>query len=1178
MANLSISLLGSFQIAVDGVPVKEFKSNRTRALLAFLAVEVDQPHRRESLAGLLWPEWSNREALNNLRSTLSNLRLAIGDRDADPPFLLISRDSIQINRQADVRIDVVEFTRAVETIQAGAPLTAALEAAVSEYRGAFLEGFSINDSPEFEEWALLTRERLARAAVSAWQTFAREFEKKRDFPRAQAYTWRWLELEPLDEAAHSQLMRLQALSGQRTAALAQYESCAGILARELGIQPAEETTRLYEQIRQGKVKGDQPPPPTMSDQPPRLPAFLTEEPPHSEPTLFVAREQELTQLTKYFELALAGHGQVVFVTGEAGSGKTSLIQEFCARAMTAHPELCTASGNCNAYTGIGDPYLPFREILELLTGKVEARLAAGAISREHACRLWHVLPDAMQALGEAGPDLIDTFLLRDALLERASTYSTGAPGWLTRLADFGEKRQNTGMVGAGLQQIDLFEQYTTVLQILARRRPMVLVLDDLQWADLGSISLLFHLGRRLGGARILLLGAFRPEEVAISRDGVRHAIEPVLNEFRRLYGDLEVNLDQAENRQFIDFFLDSEPNHLGPSFRQMLFRQTGGHPLFTVELLRGMQERGDLIKGGDQYWIEGPSLDWNTLPARVEAAIRERIGRLPEVLQRILTVASVEGEVFTAEVVAQVLRENEREVIQHLSADLVRKHRLVIPQSIERLGSKRISHYRFRSYLLQKFLYHSLDEAERAYLHEDVGNAMELLYREQTGEVAVHLARHFRLAQNASKAIQYLHQAGDKAMQLSAYQEAVTHITQALEILMEFPESPERASQELNLRISLANASLKDIPTLAWKGILTKARDLCSQTGNHSQLCLILGDLSVHHYVRAEYSLARELAEEALDLAHQTGNPIDIAHGHWIVGFLSFAEGKFIQAQGHLEHLLSFYQHIHHQSFVAFRGSDSGLSGMVYYACCLWCLGYPDQAENYVRKAFSLARSFNHDFSLVEVLCFGGCMFGALRRDWQAVKQHSEEAIDISNKKGFIGWLGTGLAYHGNAVSMLGSTEEGMAETRESIMFNDGLTLKLFLPGILHLFALANGMSGKLDEGLALLDQALEWIDQTGERFWQAEIYRVKANLHLAKDDQAQAETYLLKALDTARGMEAKSWELRAAMDLARLWQRQGKLVDAYDLLSGIYNWFTEGFSTPDLIEAKSLLAELSSA
>lgn len=1140
MASLSISLLGPLQIAVDGVPVKEFKSNRTRALLAYLAVEMDQPHRRESLAGLLWPEWSDREALNNLRSTLSNLRQAIGDRVACPPFLLISRDSIQINRQAEIRIDVIEFTRAIEAVQAGAPLTDALEAAVSEYRGAFLEGFSIDNSPEFEEWALLTRERLARAAVSAWQAFAREFEKKRDFARAQAYARRWLEMEPLDEAAHCQLMRLQALSGQRTAALAQYESCAEILARELGIQPAEETTRLAEQIRQGKLKGEQSPPPTMDEPPPRLPAFLSEEPLHSEPAVFVARERELSQLMKYFELALVGQGQVVFVTGEAGSGKTSLIQEFCRRAMSAHPELCAASGNCNAYTGIGDPYLPFREILELLTGKVEAELAAGAISREHACRLWRALPDAMQALVEAGPDLINTFLHRDALLERASTYTTGSPGWLTRLADFGGQRQTTGMAGAGLQQYDLFEQYTTVMQILARRRPMILVLDDLQWADLGSISLLFHLGRRLGGSRLLLLGAFRPEEVSISKDGVRHAIEPVLNEFRRLYGNLEVNLDQAENRQFIDSFLDSEPNRLGPSFRQMLFRQTGGHPLFTVELLRGMQERGDLIKDEDQFWIEGSALDWNTLPARVEGAIRERIGRLPELLQRILTVASVEGEVFTAEVVAQVLSENEREVIQYLSTDLVRKHRLVIPQSIERLGSKRISHYRFRSYLLQKFLYDNLDEAERAYLHEDVGTVMEVLFREQTGEVAIHLARHFRLAHNAAKAIQYLHQAGEKAMQLSAYQEAVTHITQALEILMEFPESPERASQEINLRISLANASLKDIPTLAWKEILTKARDLCSQTGNLSQICLILGDLSIHHYVRAEYSLARELAEEALVLAHQTGNPINIAHGHWIVGFLSFAEGKITQAQAHLKQLLSFYQPIHHQSFVAMRGSDFGLSGMVYYACCLWCMGYPDQAENYAREALSLARSFNHDFSLVEVLCFGGCMLGTLRRDWQAVKQYSEETIDICNQKGFIGWLGTGLSYHGNAVSMLGPTAEGMAETRESIEFNEGLALKLFLPGTLHLYALSSSMAGNLDEGLALLDQAIERVDQTGERFWLAEIYRVKGNLLLAKDDPVQAETCLLKALDTARGMEAKSWELRAAVDLSRLWQRQG--------------------------------------
>jgi hypothetical protein len=230
--------------------------------------------------------------------------------------------------------------------------------------------------------------------------------------------------------------------------------------------------------------------------------------------------------------------------------------------MENHSDLLVVSGECSAYTGIGDPYLPFREILALLTGDVEAKWAAGAMTREHARRLWQTLPVATQALVEAGPDLIDTFLPRAALLERAAscTQWPGRSDWLTGLHELVERKPTAGLGGThSLQQSDLFEQYTHVLQTLAHQGPLLLLVDDLQWADLGSISLLFHLGRHLAGSRILIVGAYRPEEVAIGRDGERHALEPVVNELRRLFGDIILDLGQAESREFVEALLDSEP-------------------------------------------------------------------------------------------------------------------------------------------------------------------------------------------------------------------------------------------------------------------------------------------------------------------------------------------------------------------------------------------------------------------------------------------------------------------------------------------------------------------------------------------------------------------------------------------------------------------------------------------
>jgi DNA-binding SARP family transcriptional activator len=399
MAHLSLSLLGSFQMTLDGKPGTGLKSNKARALLAYLAVEADRPHRREVLAGLLWPDWPDRDALSNLRYTLSNLRRVIGDHKADPPFLLITRDTLQFNTTSDYRLDVTTLTELAEVEQAHPSAVDQLQQAVALYRGCFLEGFTVSDSPAFEEWMLFTRERLARQVSSALHYLAATYEQRGAYEQAHSYAWRQIELEPWNEAAHQQLMRVLALSGQRSAALAQYESCRRLLVEELDVEPAAETTRLYEQIRDDKLKAFEPPPASPPNLTAKLPLFLEEEAPQVDIPVFVARERELAQLDGFLDLTLAGQGRVVFVTGEAGSGKTALVQEFCRRSQDVHPGLGVASGNCNAYTGVGDPYLPFREILALLTGDVEAKWAAGAITRDHARRLWHTLPIAPAACG-----------------------------------------------------------------------------------------------------------------------------------------------------------------------------------------------------------------------------------------------------------------------------------------------------------------------------------------------------------------------------------------------------------------------------------------------------------------------------------------------------------------------------------------------------------------------------------------------------------------------------------------------------------------------------------------------------------------------------------------------------------------------------------------------------------
>jgi ABC-type oligopeptide transport system substrate-binding subunit len=521
---------------------------------------------------------------------------------------------------------------------------------------------------------------------------------------------------------------------------------------------------------------------------------------------FVVRERELARLNGFLDMTLAGHGQVCFVTGEAGAGKTALVTEFARRAQDAHADLLVAIGNCNAQTGIGDPYLPFREVLGLLTGDVEAKLAQGAITQENASRLRNFLRVSGQALVEYGPDLIDIFVPGGALATRVAGKLAQRTGWMDRLEELAARR-STGLGETDLEQSHIFEQYADVLRALAGQRPLMLVVDDLQWADVSSISLLFHLGRRIistgsmrrGESPLLMIGSYRPDDVALGRAGERHPLEPVLNELKRYYGDVWVDLGRAaraEGRIFVDAFLDTEPNRLGEEFRQALFQQTEGHPLFTIELVRNLQEGGDLLQDEEGRWVEGPALDWGMLPARVKGVIEERIGRLEHELREILTVASVEGEDFTAQVVARVQEIQERRLLRTLSRDMEKRHHLVREREEVQVGRQRLSRYQFVHILFQQYLYNDLSAGERRLLHGEIAEILEELYAGRTEEITVQLARHYTEAGELEKAIEYLLQAGDKARGLYAHQEAIDYYWRALAFLKEQGEY-ERAARTL---------------------------------------------------------------------------------------------------------------------------------------------------------------------------------------------------------------------------------------------------------------------------------------------------------------------------------------------------------------------------------------------
>jgi DNA-binding SARP family transcriptional activator len=797
-AGLRLQLLGESQIILDGLPLTALTSAKAQALLFYLAA-TGRSHTRATLASLLWGDVPDSAARADLRKALQQLRKQLA------PWLMIGHDNVALACDSRCWVDVVEFEAALR--DAGDGDIARLLYAVDLYAGDFLQGFYVRGAPGFEDWWLREQGRLREEALDGLSRLAEHRAARGELDQAIAFAHRFLALEPWGEEVHRRLMLWLALDGQRGAALAQYEICRQTLASELDVEPAAETTALYRRIRDGDLASSTSSPSLLPVAPQR-PAFLDERAgPATRPKPhLVGRERQLARLAELLDVARSGRGQIAFVSGEAGSGATSLLAEFSRRAQEHDPDLIVASGICTPSTGAGDPYLPFREILQMLAADVEQKWMAGTISRRHALALWRFLPQVIEALITRGRHLIGSLLSGEVLLRWAAAHEAMDQGALRQIAARTVEARDHGCAG---DQERIFEEVGDVLQALASQQPLLLILDDLHLADASSINLLFHLGRRLGESRILILGAYRPEEVTLDREGRKHPLVDPLNEFRRMFGEVWVDLDQFqpdEARAFVDALIDVSPNRLGDEFRAALCRHTGGHPLFTVETLRDMRERGDLSLDETGQWVAGAKLEWNSLPARVEGVIEMRVRRLDSDVHRILAVASVVGETFIAQAVAYVCGVDERELVRVLDRDADARHRLVQEQGIKRVGGQRLSIYRFRHSLFQRYLYSELSESERQFLHEDVGNALEHLYGENRNQIAVELAYHFQAAGVSEKAIDYLFQAGNQAIQLSAHEEAIVHLTRALELLSTLPASPGRDLQEQRLRMSLGEA------------------------------------------------------------------------------------------------------------------------------------------------------------------------------------------------------------------------------------------------------------------------------------------------------------------------------------------------------------------------------------
>ena len=474
----------------------------------------------------------------------------------------------------------------------------------------------------------------------------------------------------------------------------------------------------------------------------------------------------------------------------------------------------------------------------------------------------------------------------------------------------------------------------------------------------------------------------------------------------------------------------------------------------------------------------------------------------------------------------------------------------------------------------------------RVQLHRRIAARKETAYGERKREIAAELAVHFERGREYAKAVQYHRQAGEAAARYSAHQEALSHLKRGLELLALLPDGPERRQQEVRLQLALANplyATGGRIALQEMERAFLRAHELCQQCGESPQLASVLFGLCMVYELRGEVQKGLALAEQLLTLAQREQNPRLLLQSHMALGNVLYFLGDFTASRYHLEQALTVYDPDKHSPRVSNIPQDLGIVCLSRAGWVLWCLGYPEQARRSSDKGLTLARELSHFLS--EAFALDGAIGVAQEcGDLSAVERHVERMITLSQEQGCPYYLLWGRMVRGWLLTVQGNGAEGIAQLRQGIdaVRKGGLELELLY--FMGLLAETYGLTKQVEEGLTVLTEALEIAERRGERFYEAELYRLKGELTLKTVDgrrstvaEKDAETCFHRALEIARSQQAKSLELRATMSLARLWQQQNKVNEARELLEEIYGWFTEGFDTKDLQDAEALLRALGS-
>jgi len=844
---------------------------------------------------------------------------------------------------------------------------------------------------------------------------------------------------------------------------------------------------------------------------------------------FVGRQFELDHLHRALEQSKGGHSKVVAVVGEAGVGKSRLFHEFkeCSRRGCLVLETFSVSHG-KAFT-----YFP---LIELLNNYFQIT----AQDDERRCR--------------------EKVMGKTLTLERS--FEDLLP-YLFYLLGIGERSSVLAEMDPQIRRDRTFNAITQLLARESRNQPMELLFEDLQWLDCETEAFLAYLIDHLANAPILLLVNYRPEYQPVwTRVG--HCSELRLEP-----------LGPAEAQALLATLLGDDPT-LAP-LKQLILDKTEGNPFFMEEVVQTLVEEKLLLGEPGQYRIKQTPAALHT-PTTVQGVLAARIDRLPVAEKELLQTLAVIGKEFPFSLIQCICdgKDARRDDLCDLLA------RLEAAEFIYQRPAFPEVEYSFKHALTQEVAGHSLLTERRSALHERTAQAIEALFPTRIADYCGELAHHYRLSGNVPKAVEYLYRTGQQALQHSGNLDAMRHLSAALELLEHLPDTPSRAHKELTFLLTLGPALMAGrgyaAPEVATT--YTRALALCAQVGDDSQLFPALLGLRTYYTLRAQYSTACELAERMLNIAQIAQDPDLLVEAHAALGSTLLFQGDLKNAHEQQERACALYNSDRHHTHAITYGMDPGYT-LTFSAWSLWFLGFPDQASTRSQDALVLAKKIFHPFSLAFTLTATSAI-GQFRHDVKLAEECADAVIELSLERGFPFYLAWGTILQGWARAEQGNAHVGIAQITKGIATYQAAGAELGCSYFLALLAATHERVGQPQAGLDAVTEALAMVNRTGEHFYEAELYRLKGALTLQcpREDRQdssvrqEAEACFHKAISIARQQGAKSLELRATVSLSQLWATRGKEA-ARQNLADIYSFFTEGFDSVDLLQAKALLDAL---